>query len=68
MLGKAEMYKALGHEASLKDFDMRVGTFDSFMGESYSPPSVYYVEKDKRRPVAWGETLRSCLCVCEEAE
>ncbi len=62
MLGKAEMYKALGHEASLKDFDMRVGTFDSFMGESYSPAKrVYYVEKDKRRPVAWGETLEEAV-------
>lgn len=62
MLGKAEMYKALGHEATLKDFDMRVGTFDSFMGESYSPAKrVYYVEKDKRTPVAWGKTLEEAV-------
>lgn len=62
MLGKAEMYKALGHEATLKDFDMRAGTFDSFMGESYSPAKrVYYVEKDKRTPVAWGKTLEEAV-------
>lgn len=62
MLGKAEMYKALGHEASLKDVEMRVGTFDAFMGKEYKPAKrVYYVEKDKRRPVAWGETLEEAV-------